>query len=120
MILQELSRLFKKNTREGVDVVCRYGGDEFILLLPETSLERGSLMATKLLRETRTHPFPNLAKPSQSLKVTLSLGVSAMGTAVQSEDDLVRTADEALYESKRGGRNRVSIWSGTVPAAKGT
>ncbi|MEK7865400.1 MAG: GGDEF domain-containing protein, partial [Planctomycetota bacterium] len=120
VILQELSRLFKKNTREGVDVVCRYGGDEFILLLPETSLERGSLMATKLLRETRTHPFPNLAKPSQSLKVTLSLGVSAMGTAVQSEDDLVRTADEALYESKRGGRNRVSIWSGTVPAAKGT
>jgi len=120
VILQELSRLFKKNTREGVDVVCRYGGDEFILLLPETSLERASLMATKLLRETRTHPFPSLAKPSQTLKVTLSLGVSAMGTGVQSEDDLVRTADEALYESKRGGRNRVSLWSAPVPSAKGT
>lgn len=118
VILQELSRLFKKNTRDGVDVVCRYGGDEFILLLPETSLEHASLMATKLLRETRSHPFPNLGKPSEPLKITLSLGVSAMGPGVQSEDDLVRTADEALYESKRSGRNRVALWNGSVIAAK--
>ncbi len=120
IILQELSRLFKKNTREGVDVVCRYGGDEFILLLPETSLEKASIMAHKLLREIRTFPFPNLVKPAQHLKVTLSVGVSALGPGIATEDDLVRTGDEALYDSKRGGRNRVSLWSKPVPASKGT
>ena len=59
-------------------------------------------------------------KPSQHLKVTLSVGVTALGPGVQTEDDLVRTGDEALYDSKRGGRNRVSLWSGPVSASKGT
>jgi diguanylate cyclase len=83
------------------DIVSRWGGEEFIILLPDTSLEA----ATKLADRIRLI----LEKQSSSaapLAITASFGVAGLQEG-ESEDDLIRRVDDALYAAKRGGRNRV-------------
>jgi two-component system cell cycle response regulator len=106
-VLQDLGKLFLASTRE-VDVVCRYGGDEFVILLPETSLDMARQTAEKICQSVSSHAFRNLDNPAITLPVTLSVGVSALG-GEQNEEEFLRRADEALYEAKKLGRNRVSV-----------
>jgi two-component system cell cycle response regulator len=115
-VLRDLGQLLRSNLRD-VDVVCRYGGDEFVVLLPETDLEMARVTADKLRTSVETHPFPNLDSPELTLKVTVSVGVSTLDPDL-SEDDLIHRADSALYRAKKAGRNRIAIDGD--PAAKGT
>jgi diguanylate cyclase (GGDEF)-like protein/PAS domain S-box-containing protein len=107
-VLAEAARIFRRNTRD-VDYVCRYGGDEFAVLLPETAKENAAAKAEQLLAEVRKHPFANVDDAARPLSLTLSVGVAAYRTEDKSDDDLLRRADEALYTAKREGRNRVSV-----------
>jgi diguanylate cyclase (GGDEF)-like protein/PAS domain S-box-containing protein len=107
-VLTEIGRVLRAQTRE-VDVLSRYGGDEFALLLPETTREKAAAKAEQLRDAVKKHPFANLAKPAQPLTLSLSIGVTSYRPEWKSDEDILRWADEALYTAKREGRDRVSV-----------
>lgn len=104
-----------ETTRAGLrsyDIAVRYGGEEFMVVLPETTLADGIAVAERLRWEVGKTLFPS---PLERLAVTVSLGVAACPSElVGSVDGLIRMADEALYRAKAGGRNRVEAMA--VPA----
>lgn len=95
VLLSELSKLILKESRE-VDLVVRYGGEEFLILLPDTSLEKSYEAAERLRKvvESKT-------------EVTISLGVASYSKKTVKEKDLIDKADAALYKAKQNGRNRI-------------
>lgn len=95
--LKDLSTLLKDNLRN-VDIICRYAGDEFVAILPETDVREAEIIAHKLKNALMQQPFRK--------KVTISIGIAKCG-ADMSRRDLIMKADQALYQSKRGGRNRI-------------
>lgn len=98
-ILVELTNTIRENIRE-VDIFARFGGEEFIILAPETDLEGGVVLAEKLRRAVEETPF------SHGEKLTCSFGVSAHKKNDQ-PDDLIKRVDDRLYHAKHRGRNRV-------------
>jgi len=105
VVLQEVANLLRANVRE-TDLVVRYGGEEFAVLLPETSLAGALAVAEKLRIAVENHPFPRReALPGGRL--TISLGVATFPEEVGEPEALIRYADEALYRAKESGRNRV-------------
>lgn len=106
LVLAELSGIIRKNVRAS-DVACRYGGEEFILILPNADGEVTRQRAENLRAEVESYEF---VYHRQSLrKVTVSLGVAAFPEHDQSADSILKKADEALYLAKKLGRNRVEI-----------
>jgi two-component system cell cycle response regulator len=104
-VLREFSARLASNTRPS-DYACRQGGEEFTVVMPRTTGDIACLAAERLRRSICASPFiiPGLAQP---LDVTISIGVAATDGADETADTLLKRADEALYEAKRGGRNRV-------------
>lgn len=107
-LLRELSSLFLRNIRN-TDVLGRYGGDEFVWLLPETDLAMTTSAARKLVGELRACRFdlPGEGSPGGKMPVTVSLGVASLLPGEVEVQSLLRRADEALYRAKNGGRNRL-------------
>jgi diguanylate cyclase (GGDEF)-like protein len=99
--------MLKENARKS-DIVCRYGGEEFILVLPDTSLDAAGRYAEKLRNLFATL---SLTFHTKEIRGTLSLGVAAYPLHGSHYEEIIRKADEALYQSKTNGRNRVTIWS---------
>ena len=102
-VLIELARRLTEAVRE-VDVVARWGGDEFTLLLPKTGLAGALLLAEKIRSAVGNAPF---RIETGSLDITISVGVAAYPEHGLSGKDLVAAADGAMYRAKAGGRNRV-------------
>jgi diguanylate cyclase (GGDEF)-like protein len=113
-VLRELAALLWGNIR-AEDVPCRYGGEEFLVLLPrmplDIALERAENWR-KSLEATRV-PFGDF-----HLETTISCGLSAYPDHARTPDDLIRCCDEALYKAKRHGRNRCEIFHPDHPAHK--
>ncbi|HEX4606537.1 MAG TPA: sensor domain-containing diguanylate cyclase, partial [Candidatus Angelobacter sp.] len=106
IVLKEVAALFKRSVRTE-DIVCRYGGEEFLIVLPDTSLESVRERAESM-RDT-VHKL-DLQHAGHALgKITASFGISFSQDGVLTPDILLRYADEALYESKRRGCNCVSL-----------
>jgi len=103
--LRQVARSIKQTVRVA-DVAGRYGGEEFIVLVPHTSLDGTQTLATRIRDAVYDLNIPHPASPTAD-RVTVSLGVAA-GLAERWED-IVREADEALYRAKKTGRNRVCI-----------
>jgi diguanylate cyclase (GGDEF)-like protein len=101
-VLRMLAVLLTQQLRKA-DVVCRYGGEEFAVLLPEITVENASSVADKLRRVVEAFPFPGVPRP-----VTMSCGVARFPDNGATRDELVKAADAALYNAKQSGRNRVS------------
>jgi diguanylate cyclase len=114
-VLKEFGALLKRVVREG-DFVGRYGGDEFALLLPRADLEVAAKVADRLRSETTRTNF-GLGSVGELGAVTISVGV-ALARAGDTPEVLIGRADQALYASKKGGRNRVKLES-SEPAADG-
>ncbi|MDZ7790417.1 MAG: GGDEF domain-containing protein [Xanthomonadales bacterium] len=91
-----------RNTVRGVDVVARWGGEEFIMLAPETGPEEASMLAERICSETRKLSFGELDS------VTISIGVTQVGRD-EPLDHAVERADAALYRAKGEGRDRVVV-----------
>ena len=101
-ILRSVSSILKQQLRK-MDMVCRYGGDEFAILVPETAGENAIRVAEKLRRQVETHHFPGVPRP-----VTISCGVADYPTHGITRDEVMAAADSALYTAKQAGRNRVA------------
>jgi diguanylate cyclase (GGDEF)-like protein len=103
-ILKQLAALLKREQRSP-DAVARYGGEEFVVLLPDTPVEEGQLILTRLQRSLSGGLFMHEQK---QIFVTFSAGVTAYRLGERIEDALER-ADQALYEAKRTGKNRTCV-----------
>ncbi|NLK03267.1 MAG: diguanylate cyclase [Clostridiales bacterium] len=103
-VLASFSKIFKNNTRKQ-DSISRWGGEEFLLLLPDTNQDQGYLLAEKLRTIIERTGF---YKDSVKIQLTITFGVSTI-RAGQTVNELISEADEALYEGKRRGRNCVVV-----------
>ena len=102
--LREVAACVKGSIRKE-ELFARYGGEEFVIVLPETALESGILVAERLRQLIERHPFQYEGK---KYPITISIGVSATnGETSLTPHDLIRQADEKLFNAKNGGRNRV-------------
>ncbi len=107
VVLRELGNLLRTNVR-GEDIACRYGGEEFLLILPDASLESVKQRAEEIrvkVKELR------IAYQSEELSITISVGVAILPNHGSNVDDALKAADAALYKAKAEGRNRVMIAS---------
>jgi len=105
-ILYEVAQILRENLRVH-DIVGRYGGEEFALLMPETDV-KGALVVAERYRR-RVEDFV-LLEGGKELRITISLGVASVPQPkIKSVDDLIRYADNALYQAKNNGRNRVEV-----------
>lgn len=104
-VLKQLADLLTAHTREA-DTVCRYGGEEFIVLMSQTGLEGGLAGAENIRRQVADHLFTGgVNQPGGHL--TISLGVAVFPDHGENADDLLCAVDQALYRAKRTGKNRV-------------
>jgi two-component system cell cycle response regulator len=104
-VLKEFSRRIRKNIR-GIDMACRLGGEEFVLVMPETNMAEAYVIGERLRMAISGQDF-SVADIAESLTITVSIGIAALEGADDSADALLKRADKALYRAKRDGRNRV-------------
>jgi diguanylate cyclase (GGDEF)-like protein len=102
-VLKELANLVQGRIRRD-EVFARYGGEEFAIVLPETNLEGARALAEGLREKVAQSRF---VFQNESIRDTISIGVSMLAEHDKTSLDLIRNADVKLYEAKRGGRNRV-------------
>lgn len=107
-VLREIASLLKASVRKK-DTVARYGGEEFILILPDAGLEVAAMIAERIRKLVEGTLFE---LGQARINITVSLGISNFpGHHPKSKEDLVNMADQALYDAKRGGRNRVCVFN---------
>ena len=112
MVLQEMVKRCRDNIRR-VDIFARYGGDEFVILLPETGIQRAVRLANRLRDGFQKQ---DLQIQGRITPITLSVGVASMnGDSDLNLDTLLVRADQALYKAKEKGRNQVSFWPANEP-----
>ena len=118
-VLRQTAVLIARDVRES-DIVGRYGGEEFAVALPETGQEQAVLVGEKLRLALEAHEFRSEDQPGVGhppVRLTISVGVASLPVADdQDEYELIGRADQALYEAKRSGRNRVVVFSKVPPA----
>ncbi len=105
-VLRVVAERFRYSLRE-IDILGRYGGEEFAALLPETDLDGARNVTERLRRYVADHPVDTDRGP---LAITISLGVATLGKGCTDLDMLLEHADRALYAAKQAGRNRVCVW----------
>jgi len=103
MVLKELSHRLSSNIR-GIDLACRMGGEEFVVVMPDTDMAYAYSVAERLRQTIADEPFET---GDASLDITVSVGVAVTEGADDTGDKLLDRADQALYRAKRDGRNRV-------------
>ncbi len=102
--LQQLAEIMIRHIRMTDTIITRYGGDEFVLLMPETTLTSAKMLLERLRNQVKNISIPNIAA------VTISCGLAEWDPAATSADSgetILQRADDALYQAKRSGRNRV-------------
>jgi two-component system cell cycle response regulator len=104
-VLRDFARRLRKNVR-GIDLACRFGGEEFVVVMPDTEPHIAEKVAERIRHEIESMPFA-IGGGTQSLPVTVSIGVASMIPGRDSVETLMKRADAALYEAKNTGRNRV-------------
>jgi len=116
LVLKHFAKILKSSVRK-TDIVARYGGDEFGILLPETKKSMAMKVSEKIRREVERHPF---CWGEQQLHITVSIGVAAaLQEGVEDWNGLLNAADQALYRAKDGGRNNVMAFNLDSSTAEG-
>ncbi|QGG48547.1 diguanylate cyclase domain-containing protein [Heliorestis convoluta] len=107
--LKEISRILNKKVRRPGDLVCRYGGEEFAIVLPETNLHGAEVLAENIRKSIEQRKIFHNSSPIHNV-VTVSVGVATkIPQLITSWNDLILSADQALYKAKNQGRNRVVL-----------
>jgi len=104
-VLREFAARIRKSIR-GIDLACRFGGEEFVLIMPDTDMAVATIVAERLRRRIATEPFP-IHGGTSAIDVTISVGIATHDTADDTAATMLKRADQALYRAKRSGRNRV-------------
>jgi two-component system cell cycle response regulator len=105
-VLREFSRRVRKAVR-GIDLACRMGGEEFVIVMPDTDAALALLVGERLRQKIAVEPF-RIPESDENIEVTVSIGIASLGSSEDTPETLLKRADEALYEAKRAGRNRVA------------
>lgn len=104
LVLTKVGRMLRDWTRQ-TDVACRYGGEEFAIILPATRIDSARTMSERFREAVAGQTFSH---GGRSFQLTVSIGMAAISDdGIQTVKDLIDRADDALYQAKRGGRNRV-------------
>ncbi len=103
-VLQDFATRLRRHTR-GIDLACRFGGEEFIVIMPDTDIEVARHVGERLRECIAEAPFA--INSQTSINVTASVGLATLSQPNDSTTSLFKRADNALYAAKRGGRNRV-------------
>ncbi len=109
LVLKELARSVSLSVRSS-DIPARYGGDEFIIVLPNTGKSFALKIAQRLMNLFSEKPI-RIPTDKKTVKVTLSIGIAGLPDDTRSMDELMKMADEALYRAKHEGKNRIIILS---------
>ena len=104
-VLRDFALRIKRSIR-GIDLACRYGGEEFVIIMPETDMAVAAMVAERLRRRIAAEPFA-IAQGSRQIPVTISIGIAGLRGKDDTAPALLKRADQALYRAKRDGRNRV-------------
>ncbi len=107
-VLKKTAEIFRHNTRN-TDISIRYGGEEFLIVMPETAKDLALVVGEKLRRAFQDFPFPH-EKSQPGGRLTISIGISTFPEDAGDARTLVDRADKALYRAKEEGRNRVMTW----------
>lgn len=107
VVIAEVAGIVRGTIRDNLDIASRYGGEEFTVILPETATKQAFFVAERLRHAVEAHNFRN---GDTVVKVTISIGVSTFPVHSMERLELIRLADEALYRSKEGGRNKTTVW----------
>jgi len=104
-VLREFADRMRTCVR-GIDLACRYGGEEFVVVMPDTDLSVATMVAERIRRRIAGEPFP-IHRGERAIEVTISIGIAARASPYDDATAILKRADEALYRAKRDGRNRV-------------
>jgi two-component system cell cycle response regulator len=104
-VLKEFAARIAANTR-GIDLACRYGGEEFVVAMPDTDLAFAASISERLRHSIETTPV-QISRAPHKLNLTISIGIAQAEGGGDTADALLYRADQALYKAKRAGRNRV-------------
>jgi len=109
-VIAEISKIIRNSLRK-TDYVARYGGEEIVLILPETPIDQTLIPIERIRIKIQDHPFVHDGKPVQ---VTASCGLAGIEPDVTTHEELILRADKALYESKKNGRNQTTIYQSSI------
>jgi diguanylate cyclase (GGDEF)-like protein len=105
-VLRETAKIIKNNIRDGIDVAARWGGEEFVIVLPFTDVDSAYKIAERIRVNINSHKYSGLP---ENYVITASFGVATYPIHAKTKNDLFKKADEAAYISKKNGKNRVTI-----------
>lgn len=110
VVLSTLGSLIKASFRD-LDIVARYGGEEFLVICTNTAIDGAALVAERVRQLIESHQIeiPDGSGASQTIQISISIGVAGLSASVGSKEELVQAADQALYRAKQEGRNRVIV-----------
>ncbi len=107
IVLKEMAGILKDSSRDG-DYACRYGGEEFSIILTQTTKDHGYVIAERIRERIAGHCFPKFSSAEQ-LKVTVSIGLATSPQDAQTKESLILQADKAMYAAKRSGKNKTCL-----------
>jgi diguanylate cyclase (GGDEF)-like protein len=113
IILKEIANNLKDSSRNG-DYVCRYGGEEFSIILTQTAQEQAYAIAERIRQKVEEHRFPTFSSDNQ-LKITVSIGLAACPEDAENKENLIAQADKAMYIAKFSGRNKTCVAANPKP-----
>jgi diguanylate cyclase (GGDEF)-like protein len=116
-VLKQVAAVLREKIRNS-DTAFRYGGEEFSVILPQTDLRKAEIVAEKLRAEVEK--LEPVISQDGSRRITVSVGASSFPECASSREELIRLADEALYEAKEAGRNRIRLTRAETPSTHGT
>jgi len=112
--LKTFADICRKNIRE-VDLFARFGGDEFVVLLPEAGVDQARITAERMRQALSRSPFEI---GGEKILLTLSMGISSLLSDQDVAETILHRADQALYAAKESGRNRIVVWDDTLLSPK--
>ncbi len=115
-VLKKTASFLKKEVRIH-DIVCRYGGDEFVIILPDTDAEEAGLLAKRLVKTFNMQKLPG--RPGTRVRLSMSIGTSSYPDRSSDIKELAQHADHALYLAKEAGKNKTRVYGNDHPEDKG-
>ena len=106
MVLKEMSQILRNVCRE-VDIIARYGGDEFVVILPQTEREGSFYLAERARKAIKNYDFQS--PEHEPIRLTVSCGVASLIPEIKDKESLIKKADDALYRAKNEGKNKTAL-----------